>query len=200
MIVFSKTGRNKIYHLHDCTYVEKAGTEKLGRLDNHAQALREGYRCCCRCDAVARRVASEEAQIRKFCAEHELICLQEPGALVINTVRSQWRLVPRDAYLQLQLYHRNWLPNKYNDSDLEDYHLQKVKSSTVIGFLEYIVNHERYRENVRNKNKKKREKEKKARERVHKIKRDTSYLNRNPKHKRRETFTAGQLYSILDHE
>ena len=44
-------------------------------------------------------------------------------------------------------------------SEVEDYHPQKVRSDTIMGFLEYIVGYKRYRDNVRNQKKRQREKE-----------------------------------------
>ena len=79
-------------------------------LDSHAHALRDGFRCCRHCDSVARRVAEEKREIEEYCKEHELVCLLEPGVLVVNTDQSQWRIIPRDTYLKLQLFHRNWMP------------------------------------------------------------------------------------------
>ena len=113
----------------------------------------------------------------------------EDGQLHVHTPRSKWRIIVNGKANKLFLYHKNtYHKNEEIPSIVPGYHSQATRSKTIVGYLEYIIQHDIYR----------RRQEKKAKQKADSMRN----LRRNTRHYQRGTdnrrYNANQLYSIMD--
>ena len=109
----------------------------------------------------------------------------EDGQLHVYTPRSKWRIIVNGRDNKIFLYHKNTY-SKYEKipSIIPGYHSQAIRSKTIVGYLEYIIQHDIYRTRQ----------EKKANS-MHALRKNTIHYQRGTDNRH---FNANQLYSIMD--
>ena len=148
-----------------------------------------GYRMCNCCSLVGMRLRKEQNAVNHFCQENGVSCWLEDGQLHVHTPKSKWRIIVNGKANKLFLYHKNTY-QKYEKipSIVPGYHSQAIRSKTIVGYLEYIIQHDIYR----------RRQEKKAKQKadsMRNLRRNTRPYQRGTDNRR---YNANQLYSIMD--
>lgn len=98
---------------------------------------------------IVRYYRTEESEIEKFCMEHYITCFLSGKSLVIETPASLWKIITNGQRNLIFLYHRNdSRSDDYEEPDalVPHYHAQSCRRSTIMGYLEYIVAHDEYRD------------------------------------------------------
>ena len=90
----------------------------------------------------------EEDEILAFCQENCISCFISGKELVIETPVSLWKIIVNGQKHFLFLYHKNDIGSTEDPIHelVPGYHSQKCRRTTIIGYLEYIVAHDLYRD------------------------------------------------------
>lgn len=149
--------KNGYYHRPYCDCI-RAGDEYTVSNDKSISQLgKMGYLPCRYCSKFLRQYYAEEKEIKEFCFEHALRYKLLGEALLINTYYSSWKVaVDYQSFHEknaLVLMHENDQMYIMCDRDqgniYRKYHFQNdVHCNTILGYLQYIIEHDKYREGV----------------------------------------------------
>lgn len=189
MVYASIKSREKVFHLPHCKIHTRINRNYRITFDTPNQARAAGYRMCNCCSSMGMRLRKEQAAIDAFCEKNDLRYLLWDGDLMIQAPNSDWKIIVSGRNKKMFLYHKNKFRSPSDDASMiPGYHSQAIRHNSILGYLEYIVSHDEFRQ-----------KETQARERKRTSKRD---LRRNTNHiqrgKTNRKYSANQLYSILD--
>ena len=189
MVFYSTKSNEKVFHLPHCKIARRIRKEYKMQFSSPEEARLAGYRMCNCCSLVGMRLRKEQKAVNQFCQENGISCWLEDGQLHVHTPRSKWRIIVSGKANKLFLYHKNTY-QKYEKipSIVPGYHSQATRSKTIIGYLEYIIQHDIYR----------RRQEKKAKQKadsMRNLRRNTRSYQRGTDNRR---YNANQLYSIMD--
>ena len=189
MVFYSTKSNEKVFHLPHCKIARRIRKEYKTQFSSPEEARLAGYRMCNCCSLVGMRLRKEQKAVNQFCQENGISCWLEDGQLHVHTPRSKWRIIVSGKANKLFLYHKNTY-QKYENipSIVPGYHSQATRSKTIIGYLEYIIQHDIYR----------RRQEKKAKQKadsMRNLRRNTRSYQRGTDNRR---YNANQLYSIMD--
>ena len=102
------------------------------------------YRLCSCCSPITERLKKEQAVLENYCLENGLLYFVHKGNLHIRTHHSKWKVLASNNKNVLELHHENSY-EKDHDNSVPGYHKQNFFSDSVLGYLEYINEHEYYR-------------------------------------------------------
>ena len=189
MVFYSTKSNEKVFHLPHCKIARRIRKEYKMRFSAPEDARAAGYRMCNCCSIVGMRLRKEQNAVNRFCQENGVSCWLDDGQLHILTPMSEWRIIVSGKANNLFLYHKNTY-EKYEKipSIIPGFHSQATHSATIVGYLDYIVQHDTFRRRQKKKSKQKAN--------------DIRNLRKNTRHYQHGTdnrrFNANQLYSILD--
>lgn len=189
MVFYSTKSNEKVFHLPHCKIARRIRKEYKKQFATPEEARSAGYRMCNCCSPVGMRLRKEQEAVNQFCQENGVSCWLEDGQLHVITPRSEWRIIINGKAKKLFLYHKNTY-EKFEKipSIVPGYHSQAARSETIVGYLEYIIQHDIYR----------RQQEKKAKQKadsMRNLRKNTHSYQRGSENRR---YNANQLYSIMD--
>ena len=183
MVFYSTKSNEKVFHLPHCKIARRIRKEYKKQFATPEEARLAGYRMCNCCSLVGTRLRKEQKAVNQFCQENGVSCWLEDGQLHVHTPRSKWRIIVNGKANKLFLYHKNTYP-----SIVPGYHSQATRSKTIVGYLEYIIQHDIYRRRQKKKAKQKADS-------MRNLRRNTRPYQRGTDNRR---YNANQLYSIMD--
>lgn len=143
---YTTMGKSNIVHTEDCSCVRSIHEDNLGSFDTIEQAYRAGYILCKRCDPLRKKYDGQCSEILHYCANNGLSCRLNRRGVTIWTPRSEWKIIVADNGVGSMLYHKNNLHPQKDQRDLvPGYHCQSVTYPTLLGYMEYIVEHDWFR-------------------------------------------------------
>lgn len=145
MFYYSLSSKEKIVHYEGCHYLKKIKKENLKSFECAKDFRNNGYRICMCCSAIPGLLKKEEDEINKYCCENGLVYFMNNGELVIRTYHSNWKVLVTGNKEVLELHHKNSYKKEHNNS-VSGYHRQNYTSKSVMAFMQYITEHERYRQ------------------------------------------------------
>lgn len=146
MYYYSKKSSKKIIHSRECPYIQNVDVEHVGTFETLEEAYEQGYRLCRHCSLIAKRYRKESESLVEYGREHAVSFFFNDRFIGVRTPYSQWKIVPSVNGKQMVLYHRNTFKTEKDcNSPVKNYHCQRVVKDSILGFLEYIVEHEYYR-------------------------------------------------------
>ncbi len=152
MYCYSSNSRDKIIHMTSCRYCRNIKTKFY--FDNLDFAKGRGYRFCRYCSPIAKYYWKEETEIANFSFNNGISCAMVSDYILVNTPYSRWKIIVAGKKKQMFLYHRNShdIKPKHDKTGIDynlapGYHSQRFRSDTIIGYLNYIVEHDGYRLN-----------------------------------------------------
>lgn len=86
----------------------------------------------------------ESDVLQGYCQSHAASVFFKDRFIGISTPISDWRIIPSGKGNEVVLYHKNTLGDK-KTGPVPGYHLQRVSQNTISGYLEYISDHDLYR-------------------------------------------------------
>lgn len=189
MVFYSTKSNEKVFHLPHCKIARRIHKEYKKQFATPDEARVAGYRMCNCCSPMGMRLRKEQEAVNQFCQENGASCWLEDGQLHVITPKSEWRIIVNGKAKKLFLYHKNTY-EKFEKipSIVPGYHSQAARSETIVGYLEYIIQHDIYR----------RRQEKKAKQKadsMRNLRKNTRSYQRGTDNRR---YSANQLYSIMD--
>lgn len=145
--------KTRTYHRVDCLCVKHIQPRYFMEMrENIANYYKLGYKPCPVCAPLITQFKKEEKEIKLFCMEHSIKWKIVDESLLIDTYYSSWKIIfAIRTGGDLILYHENNQQySRYNQvkgNIIKQYHIQDdVASVTIMGYLNYIVAHDKFRE------------------------------------------------------
>jgi len=146
MYYYNKNSRKKVVHAAECFCIRNRPSDAFGCFETLQEVEANGYRLCRHCSLLARQYRKECAALTEYCRKNAVSIFFDDRFIGIYTPHSHWRLILNEGNEAFSLYHENSYESKRDaDSAVPGYHLQRVCKGSVQGYLEYVVEHERYR-------------------------------------------------------
>ena len=133
-----------IVHQSICQHIQNVSVEDVGSFENLEDAYAAGYRLCRHCSPIAKLYRKESDVLQGYCQSHAASVFFKDRFIGISTPISDWRIIPSGKGNEVVLYHKNTLGDK-KTGPVPGYHLQWVSQNTISGYLEYISDHDLYR-------------------------------------------------------
>lgn len=189
MVFYSTKSNEKVFHLPHCKIARRIRKEYKKQFATQEEARAAGYRMCNCCSLVGMRLRKEQKAVNQFCQENGISCWLEDGQFHVLAPRSKWRIIVNGKANKLFLYHRNtYHKDEAIPSIVPGYHSQATRSKTIVGYLDYIVQHDIYRRRQQVKAKQKADS-------MRNLRKNTRPYRRGTDNRR---YNANQLYSILE--
>ena len=148
MLVYSCISPRKIVHLPHCPMIQQIAKQNRRQFDSLDQAHQNGFRLCKCCPSAARKFNKERRGIKAFCNRTGMTVFLAEGEIHIVSEKDTWRIIaPNGKHKKLVLYHRSAIRRKgeTNLGPVPGFHIQAFRSPTILGYLQYIEEHDNYR-------------------------------------------------------
>lgn len=146
MFFYSKKSSRKIIHTEDCFRLRNVSAENIGTFQTLEEAYAKGYRLCRNCNPVFRQYRREKSKLTEQCQKYSASFFLHDKFFCVLMPHSRWKIVPSPGARSLLLYHQNTFEKIADmESTVPGYHRQSAHRSTLLGYLDYIVQHESYR-------------------------------------------------------
>lgn len=143
--------KNKIYHRKGCNCIKNINSLYYTEMNEDINKYYAfGLKPCEHCCPFIRQFEKEEQDIKLFCLNNSAKYKILGESLLIDTYYSSWKILYSDNG-DLKLYHENNQQyNRYNQINgtiIKQYHDQSdISSITIMGYLNYIIAHDKFRE------------------------------------------------------
>lgn len=150
MYIYSTHSSNRIAHTIDCWHIRNTDINFLNSFETKEDVILNGYRLCLHCTKADKIFNKYKRSVDKFCIKHNMKYHMLNDVVSITTPSSEWKLILSDDSDEFKLFHKNSAYSFSNfkqkdKSETRGYHFQKIKSSSVLKLLEYILGHDLYR-------------------------------------------------------
>ncbi len=139
--------RRKIVHTPECRYVKLIPEKNKKHFRTLKDASVAGYTQCKYCSYIMGYLRNEKDQVDHYCKANGLYYSynETEDTLDIISKSGKWKIIVNGQKHFIWLYHEN---RKITHSGglVPGYHSQNTRSSTIMGYMQYIVKHDRYRE------------------------------------------------------
>ena len=150
-VYLSLKSRSKIVHYKGCARISRTAADDLKEYPSIREARNEGNRLCNCCCSMRPWYQPLKEQIHDFCLKHHLQDSFHDDSLHIFSEHDFWRIIVDEYTGTPVLYHRNIYPKPHEEHDeIAQYHRQKCHTPDIMKQLEYIVQHDDYRDKVMN--------------------------------------------------
>ena len=140
---------NKIVHNDACRYVKMIPKDNRKYFDAIEDAMEEGYKHCRYCSRM-NKYMHQEKNLKIYCKSNGLFYRfnVRDGAIDVVSRSGRWKIITTGGkHHYIHLYHRNYTNCKGSKEKISGYHKQRVMSENLQGYMEYIVDHDRFRMN-----------------------------------------------------
>lgn len=144
MFYYSIDSKEKVVHYEGCHHLKNIKEDNMRSFNSISDVRKSKYRICSCCSPITERLKKEQAALESYCLENGLLFFVNKGNLHIRTHHSKWKVLASNNKNILELHHENSFEKEHDDS-VPGYHKQNFYSDSVLGYLEYINEHEYYR-------------------------------------------------------
>ncbi len=146
MYYYCKNNKKKILHNGFCFCILNSDIDSIGSFETLEEAYAEGYRLCKHCSPLASEYRKELKGILAYSQENGIAVESNNRFIKVTSPSSMWKIAVSTDEENIRLYHKNTFETSKDAlSPIAGYHLQRVYKSSILGYLEYIVAHDRYR-------------------------------------------------------
>ncbi len=147
--VCSCNSENNLFHWHKCRYVKMIAKKNRIEITTTKEARDQGYKYCKCCSTMMRKLQDERLEAEQFGKRHgiQMIFDRDDGAIDVVSKSGRWKLVYNSKKDHVFLYHKNNSKVPHKDDFISGYHYQSAYSDSLLGYLEYIYEHDSYRMN-----------------------------------------------------
>lgn len=145
MFSASKASPRKLFHTSMCRHAKCITTRNLITFASFPAAVEAGFHQCPHCSPVRAQYVLEQKDFSLRCSCYQYDYKFVGGSLQIQSSMDEWRIIPADGEYPLLLLHKNTREDE-SKSVMPGYHLQPIKQSVICGYLDYIKEHDRFRE------------------------------------------------------
>ena len=139
----------KIMHHNTCSIVKRIKKSNRRMLDI-STAREKGYKFCECCNRLGVMYNKEKDQIDRICKSNGIKFAIDYDMIYIISKHDFWRIKVNENSNNkvIFLFHKNTHKRTYKKGPemIEGYHVQKFRSKTICGYLEYIIEHDQYRD------------------------------------------------------
>ncbi len=139
--------RNKIVHSMQCRCVKMIPDKNKKYFSTSADATKSGYVQCRCCNYIQKYLKPEEKKLKEYCGKNGLYFFYNPadGSLDVISKTGKWKIIVNGHRHQIWLYHKN---DCFSEQMflVPGYHSQKARSESLMGYMNYIVEHDRFRD------------------------------------------------------
>ena len=148
MYYYCKKSSRKIIHKVECAYISSIDINDIGWFESLTEAYEHGYRLCKHCSPLFKHYKNERDKILEYCQNRGLSVWLGDKGISIHSLKSRWKIALDDKDHMI-LYHKNDFETSRDYlSEIKGYHYQgDVRCDRIVEYLEYIVEHDRYRLN-----------------------------------------------------
>lgn len=146
MYYYTQKSRNKIVHTKECFHIRNTDLKDVGWFEKFFDIYGGGYKICKHCSPLMKNYRKEEKDVVDFCMHNGLSIKISNSSMSVITPRSKWKIAMGDD-TDLTLFHKNSFETERDHlSDIKGYHRQyDTSADSILAYLGYIVNHDRYR-------------------------------------------------------
>ena len=144
MFYYSIDSKEKVVHYEGCHHLKNIKKGNLKSFDSIHDVRKSEYRLCSCCSPITEHLRKEQSELENYCLENGMLYFVHKGNLHIRTHHSKWKVLASNSKGLLELHHANSY-EKEHDNSVPGYHKQNFFSDSVLGYLEYINEHEYYR-------------------------------------------------------
>ena len=146
MCYISGKSSNKIVHTTGCRYVKMIPAKNRRYFDSPEAASAAGYTRCRYCSRIMKHLRKESKELKRFCGANGLYYgfNASDGSLDVLSPSGKWKVIVNGGKHLIWLYHINTHEDN-RESLVRGYHSQKIRSETLLGYMDYIVKHDRFR-------------------------------------------------------
>jgi len=152
MFYCSRNSKKHIFHYNTCRYTKHFS--KKNRIDFYTvdEAKAAGYVPCSCCSIIGQQYRKCRREVMAFCAEHGFIHFMRDGELYVISARdTAWRIccnMKNGKEKTLLHESKEHVPYNRRARPYHEriYHVQKAKSTSIIGYLVYILKHDKIEE------------------------------------------------------
>ncbi len=141
------TKSSKVLHIKQCGHMKNVPKENqvVFNKDDLNDAFLNGYGLCRDCSRIGRKLKKEHRAIDDLCSQNEILYdyNRTEDCLDISSRSGKWKIIIAGKHHVMFLYHRN--THFTSGGIVPGYHSQKVRETTIEGYLQYIVEHDDYR-------------------------------------------------------
>ncbi len=137
---------NKIVHTMDCRYVKMIPEKNRKLFRTYKNASEAGYIQCKYCAPILKYLDREEQELTRYCRANGLFYSfnRNDGSIDVVSRSGKWKIIINGKKQFIWLYHKN-VNGAWPDDFIPGYHSQRTRSSSLMGYMRYIVEHDRYR-------------------------------------------------------
>lgn len=147
--ICSSNSENNLFHWHKCRYVKMITPKNKIEIKTAEEARDQGYKYCKCCSTMMRKLQEEKVEAEQYGKRHgiQLFFDRDDGAIDVVSKSGRWKLVYNSKKDHVYLYHKNNSKTPHKDDFINGYHYQSAYSNSLLGYLEYIYEHDSYRMN-----------------------------------------------------
>lgn len=151
-----------IYHRYDCNCLNKCEHTTTTHSSIPGMYLK-GYLPCEECSPMLAQYEAEKKESKEYAMEHGLQIEFRDESVYIDSFISSWKIIYTQRFPQkMKLLHENtqsyYKCRVVNGNIIKQYHDQEVHYSSILMYLEYIVEHDAYKNSENNAYRKKKKK------------------------------------------
>ena len=138
---------NKIIHYMDCRYIKMIPTKNRKYFYTMEDASESGYVQCKYCSYIGKYINKEKKMLEHYCIPNGIHYYfnAADGSLDVISHSGKWKIIVNGQRHFIWLYHKNKFGNRPNEL-IPGYHSQSVRRTSLMGYMKYIVDHDRYRD------------------------------------------------------
>ena len=146
MYIMSKRSREQMIHDETCRYAKMTAPHNRVFFHTAEAAYAKGQIAGRYCAAAMKALRIELGELQDFCEANGISIYFEHsyGTLQIIAPESEWKIAVVGVHQLLRLYHKNTADFDNGSSPYVGFHFQNVRRATILGYLKYIVEHDRY--------------------------------------------------------
>ncbi len=151
-VIVSLSGKSKVYHKIGCHHIDHMKMWNMMEITK-GEAEASGYRICRCCNGMNHHMRTEDGVIDFYKRKRNMEFRYINGVLYVKTPIGCWKLVYTRGGQRIVLYHRNYGLSRLNfdKPQYDEYHRQQdvPHSDSIAHYLNYIYEHDRFKEAVR---------------------------------------------------
>lgn len=145
--ICSCNSEKKLFHWYKCKYVKMIPKKNRIEIKTAKEARDQGYKYCKYCAAIMEMLREEGPAVEQYGNRHGIYLSfdRNDGSIDVVSRVGKWKLVYNSRRKNAFLYHKNNAMNHDPKDLIKGYHYQSAYSETLLGYLEYIYEHDTYR-------------------------------------------------------
>lgn len=151
MIYISGKKSDRKVHRIGCFHLDRISNENRRRFQSYQEIQTSGHQFCKCCSLIYREMRREKNQMNGFCRDNRLSYSynESDDTVEVRSRFDRWKITAIGYDEKFYLYHKSVLGFRNDKSPLPGYHYQKVWRKSLRECIDYIVQHDNYRWDIK---------------------------------------------------